>query len=83
MEVMVGSSCFVIVLALLDHKTMTWIKKKTNWLYDNSLYTKIDICIYVIAWSAVLLVIGINSMSNAGSHFQPSEISSITSAINP
>ena len=40
--------------------------------------------VYIIAWSAVVL--GINSTSNAGSNFheaKPSEISCITSAINP
>ena len=40
-----------------------------------------DISVYIIAWSAVVL--GINSMSNAGSNFhetKPSEISCITSA---
>ena len=40
--------------------------------------------VYIIAWSAVVL--GINSTSNVGSNFheaKPSEISCITSAINP
>ena len=40
--------------------------------------------VYIITWLAVVL--GINSMSNAGSNFheaKPSEISCITSAINP
>ena len=39
---------------------------------------------FILAWSAVVL--GINSMSNAGSNFHsasPREISCITSAINP
>ena len=43
-----------------------------------------DIFVYIIAWSAVVL--GNNSTSNAGSNFheaKPSEISCITSAINP
>ena len=44
----------------------------------------IIILVYIIAWSAVVL--GINSTSNAGSNIheaKPSEISCITSAINP
>ena len=48
-------------------------------------YTRHGICtVYIIVWSAVVL--GINSTSNAGSNFHNaklSEISCITSAINP
>ena len=50
---------------------------KARWL-------KYQILVYIIAWSAVVL--GINSTSNVGSNFheaKPSEISCITSAINP
>ena len=50
----------------------------------NRTETIIVVYVYIIAWSAVVL--GINSTSNAGSNFhevKPSEISCITSAINP
>ena len=48
------------------------------------LFMRHSVFVYIIAWSAVVL--GINSTSNAGSNFheaKPSEISCITSAINP
>ena len=52
--------------------------KSDHILWRNVIY------VYIIAWSAVVL--GINSKSKAGSNFheaKPSEISCITSAINP
>ena len=52
--------------------------------HANKCYLSCYLYVYIIAWSAVVL--GINSTSNAGSNFleaKPSEISCITSAINP
>ena len=37
--------------------------------------------VYIIAWAAVVL--GINSMSNAGSNFHEAKLSEISCAINP
>ena len=66
------------------------IGSKRNGVWEPNLgihkkfHMELLVLVYIIAWSAVVL--GINSMSNAGSNFheaKPSEISCITSAINP
>ena len=66
----------------------TWVQKsicKLMWLFKFVHIVTFSMCnVYIIAWSSVVL--GINSMRNAGSNFheaKQSEISCITSAVNP